>query len=85
MWELYPKVETVVSSLKFASTGVYGPLEVLTEDFPTNPRSVTAPGFDRVTQIYFGDLVQFVCSQKFHFPTYVTVPVCFMGLRSSTK
>lgn len=33
MWELNPKVETGVCSLKFAAAGVDGSLEVLTKGF----------------------------------------------------
>ena len=78
MWELNPEVETGVCSLKFAAAGVDGSLEVLTNGFPIEPRSVTAPGFDTVPQIYSGEVVQLPCPQRFPFPTDITVPMCFV-------
>lgn len=81
MWELNPKAETRVRSLKFAAAGVDGSLGVLTKGFPIEPRSVTAPGFDTVPHIYSGEVVQLPCPQRFPFPTDVTVPVCFVERR----
>lgn len=54
MWELNPKVETGVCSLKFAAAGVDGSLQVLTKGFPIEPRSVTAPGFDSPSDLFWG-------------------------------
>lgn len=78
MWEINPKVETGVCSLKFAAAGVDGSLEALTEGFPMEPISVTAPGFDTVPQVYSGGVGQLPCPQRFPFPTGVTVPGCFV-------
>lgn len=51
---------------------------MLTKGSPIQPRSVTAPGFDRVPQIYSGEVVQLPRPQRFPFPTDATALVRFV-------
>ena len=62
--------------MKFAAVRVDGSVEGLTKASPIEPRSVTAPGFDRVPQISAGEVVRPPGPQSLRFPTDVTVPVC---------